>query len=82
MTYVLRPNLIGDLAINGKTVVDKQFIPGVDRAERVNEHAIADLDGFAVGLARVIQKPGAVAVPAAVNDPSVREAKNKRVPGI
>lgn len=72
MTCVLRPNLIGDLAIADKAVVDKQFIPGVDRGERVNEHAIADLDGLAVGFARVIHKPRAVAVPAAVKDPSVR----------
>ncbi|EEF27585.1 conserved hypothetical protein [Ricinus communis] len=71
MTCVLRPDLVADFAINDKAIVDKQLLAGIDRSERVNEHAIAHLDGPAVGFARVIQKPCAVAAPAAVNDASV-----------
>lgn len=37
MTGVLCPNVVGDLAINDKTVVDKQFIADVDRRERMDE---------------------------------------------
>ena len=71
MTCVLRPNLIGDLAINDKAVVDKRLLAGLDRSERMDEYPIARLDGLAVGFACVIQKARAVAALAAVNDPSV-----------
>jgi hypothetical protein len=37
MTCVLRPNVIGDLAINDKAVVDKQLLTGPDRSECMNE---------------------------------------------
>jgi hypothetical protein len=34
---VLCPNVVGDLAVNDKTIVDKQFIADVDRRERMDE---------------------------------------------
>lgn len=37
MTGVLCPNVVGDLPINDKTVVDKQFIADVDRREHMDE---------------------------------------------
>ncbi|SIT46624.1 hypothetical protein BN2476_520038 [Paraburkholderia piptadeniae] len=61
MTRVLLRDVIGDLAVNRLTVIDKQFLAGLDDDDGKNEHAIAGLDCLAVGCTRLVQEAGTVA---------------------
>ena len=79
MACVLRPYVIGDLAVNDEAVIDEQLLARLDRRERMNEYAIVSLNGFAIWVARVVQKSRTVAAAAAIDHASVSEAENKRV---
>lgn len=67
MACVLGTNVVGDRPVDCQAVVDEEFLSGCDSGERVNEHPLARLDGFAVRGAGMIQEAGAVATPAAVD---------------
>ena len=49
MTCVAGPNVISDVVIYLKAIVDKEFVARLDGSERANEHTIARFYRLAVG---------------------------------
>ena len=82
MTCILGPDVIGDLAVDRKSVIDEQLVPGLDISERMNEYAIARLDCLAVGSTRIVQAAGAVAAATGVDHASVGKTKDESVPNL
>jgi hypothetical protein len=82
MACVLRPYVIGDLAVNVEAVIDEQLLIRLDRRERMNEYAIVSLNGFAIWVARVVQKSRTVPAATAIDDPSIRKTEHEGVPGL
>ena len=79
MACVLRPYVIGDLTVNDEAVIDEQLLIRLDRRERMNEYAIVSLNGFAIWVARVVQKSRTVPAATAIDHASVRETEDKSV---
>jgi len=82
MARVLRPYVIGDLAVNDEAVIDEQLLAGLDRRERMNEYAIVSLNGFAIWVTRVVQKSRTVPAAAAVDDASIGKTEHEGVAGL
>ncbi|TDN70150.1 hypothetical protein B0G77_3603 [Paraburkholderia sp. BL10I2N1] len=67
MTCVLGPNVLSHLAVDDEAAIDKQLLAWPDRTERMNEDAVARLDGLAAGRAFMVQQVGTVAAATAVD---------------
>ena len=74
--------LRGIALVDDEAVVEEEFFAGGDVVQGVEEDAVADLFGFEVGLAGVVDPLGRVALVLAVDDVAVVEVEVEGVVGL